>query len=209
MQKSKRQLINIPRPYLSWSQLSTWEQSPELYRRIYIEGWQKPENQYLRLGKTLADRMENGIETDNILIEHLALFLPKYPRIEFEIKAEWEGIPLLGRLDGFCPKELIIGEYKTGRLWTQSKVDKLGQLTFYAALVWIVYKKLPSVIKLHWAETELNEEGKIQIVGKIETFETKRTISDIILLRGRIVSAWQGIQKMCKICKGRSKEVEK
>ena len=198
MKKLKKLKSKTPRNYLSWSQLSLWERSPELYRRIYLEGIKQPENQYIRLGSALADRLETGIETNDEMIEHLALFMPKYPKVEFEIKANWEGISVLGKLDGFDKGHRIIGEYKTGKSWSQSMVNKSDQLTFYALLVWLKYGKLPSEIRLHWAKTEIDEDGKLRINGEIKTFKTIRTLSDIILLRGRLKSCWEGIQEMCK-----------
>jgi len=197
MKKSKNIQANTPRPYLSFSQLSLWERDKELYRRSYIEGIKQPENQYLRLGKALADRLETGVKTNNKLIEYLDIFMPTYPKIEFEIEADFEGIPVLGKLDGFKRRGLIIGEYKTGKKWNQSMVDKSTQLTFYAMLVWLKYKRMPSEICLHWAKTEINEDGKLVINGDIKTFKTIRTVSDIILMRGRIKKCWDGIQEMC------------
>lgn len=198
MRKSKKSLSKTPRPYLSWSQLQLWEQDKELYRRTYIDGIKRPDNQYLETGKKLADRLETGIESDDSFIEYLALFMPKYEKAEFEIMIDWEGIPVLGRLDGYNSSERIVGEYKTGKLWTQAMVDKSDQLTFYAMLVWLKYKRPPTDICLHWAKTEIDEYGKLRITGDIKTFKTIRTISDIILLRGRIVNCWKGIKQMCK-----------
>jgi len=198
MKKSKQLKINTPRPYLSYSQLVLWERDKELYRRVYFDGIKQPENQYLKVGKDLATRLETGIETDNKMIEYLALFMPKYPKIEFEIMVNWEEIPVLGKLDGFDIRHRIIGEFKTGKNWSQSRVDKSDQLTFYAMLVWLKYKKLPLGIRLHWAKTEIDENGRLQINGDIKTFKTIRTLSDIILLRGRIVECWKSIQEMCR-----------
>ena len=107
MKKSKKLLVKTPRPYLSYSQMTMWEQDQELYRRVYIESMTRPENQYLKVGKALADRLETGIETGDEFIEYLAMFMPKYPATEFEIQVKWGDIPLLGRLDAFsdiCPK---------------------------------------------------------------------------------------------------------
>jgi len=197
MTKSKKLQIKTPRPYLSWSQLSLFERSPSLYERIYIDGFKQPENKYLKLGKEVAERLETGIETDNELIEHLALFMPKYPKVEFEIQADFKGIPVLGRLDCYDPKKRIVGEIKTGKNWSQGMVDKSGQLTFYAMLVWLKTKKLPSKIRLHWAKTKLDSDGDLQIVGDIKTFYTTRSISDIILMYGRVKKCWSEIIKMC------------
>ena len=91
---------------------------------------------------------------------------------------------------------LTLIEIKTGRQWTQKMVDTSSQLTFYSALIWLKYGRLPSKILLHWAKTIINEDGELKINGEITTFETTRTLSDIILMRGRINSAWEGIKQM-------------
>ena len=197
MRKSKKPQVKTPRPYLSWSQLNLWERDKELYRRTYIDGLKQFENVYLKTGKALADRLETGIKTDNKMIEYLALMLPKYPKVEFEIRANFKGIPVLGRLDCYDPKKRIVGEIKTGKNWSQGMVDKSGQLTFYAMLVWLKTKKLPSKIRLHWAKTKLDSDGDLQIVGDIKTFYTTRSISDIILMYGRVKKCWSEIIKMC------------
>jgi len=192
MQKSKKQQIS-PKGYLSWSQLNMFERDVWLYKRVYIDGEEQFESDALKIGKALAERLENGIECTDKLIEYLAIFMPKYQKREFEIKGEFDGIPVLGKLDGFNEKTLEIGEYKTGKNWNQALVDKSGQLTFYAMLVWLKYGKLPSKIKLHWAQTEVDDDGELRITGSIKTFETKRTLSDILLLGGRIKKAWEEI----------------
>ena len=192
-----KKLPKTPRGYLSWSQLSLWERDESLYRRIYLDGLKQSENQYLKVGKALATRLETGVETDDELIEFIFMFLPKYEKNEYEINADFKGIPVLGKLDGFNRRGLIVGEYKTGRHWSQTMADKSGQLTFYSALVWLKYHRLPQEIRLHWAKTEYNQDGDLQINGQIKTFITHRTLSDIILLRGRIKKAWENIIKMC------------
>ena len=107
--------MKTPRPYPSWSQLNLFERSPKGYSRSYLEGWKSLDNKYIRLGKKLADRLELGLPSDDKTIEHVVNFLPKTPEVEFGIKANFCGVPLLGRLDGFDPRNKKITEYKTGK----------------------------------------------------------------------------------------------
>ena len=188
-----------PRGYLSWSQLSMWEKDPNLYYQVYIEGLDQFRTKYLELGKRMATGLENGFdEAHDPLFETLIVFMPNYPKREFDIKEKFEGIPLFGKLDGWDGKTLTIGEYKTGKKWTQSMADQTGQLNFYAFLVWFKYKKLPNKIYLHWTKTQEDEEGKLTLTGDIRTFKTTRTMKDIILFSKRIKIAWAGVCELGK-----------
>jgi len=203
---SQRKIKNYsntsPRGYLSWSQMSLWEKDPNMYYQVYFEGLDQFRTKYLTLGKRMATCLENGFDEEHDpLFEMLAVFMPSYPYREFEINAVFEGIPLKGKLDGFNEKTLTIGEYKTGKCWTQSMVDSTGQLTFYALLVWLKYKKLPKEIFLHWAKTDEDMEGNLKLTGDIKTFKTQRSLKDLILFSKRIKSAWEGICELGKFQK--------
>ena len=212
-----------PRPYLSWSQLSLFEKDPNLYYQVYVEGLDQFRTKYLELGKRMADVLENGFDEEHDpMFEYIGMFMPSYPHREFQIPRlinegeksgckcskclargiekplVFEGVPLYGKLDGFDDKTLTIGEYKTGKKWTQGMVDKADQLTFYTLLVWLKYKKFPKKIFLHWARTDEDLEGNLKLVGEIKTFETKRRLADLILLSKRIKNAWKGINEMSK-----------
>jgi len=183
-----------PRGYLSWSQMSMWEKDPNLYYQIYVEGADQLRTKYLELGKRLATGLENGFdEAHDPLFETLIVFMPNYPKREFDIKVDFEGIPLFGKLDGWNGKTMTIGEYKTGKNWTQAMVNQSGQLTFYAFLVWLKYKKLPEKIFLHWAKTQEDEMGNLTLTGDIKTFHTERQLKDLILFSKRIKTAWTAI----------------
>lgn len=112
------------------------------------------------------------------------------------MKANLDKIPLFGKLDGWNSRGRVIGEYKASKKWTQGMADKSGQLTFYALMTWLKYNKLPSKIFLHWAETTEDEMGELCLNGNYKTFETKRTLKDIILFSTRITKAWAGIIEM-------------
>lgn len=203
MTKSLTTLKNTSvRGYLSWSQMSLWEKDQNLYYQVYVEGLSQFKNKFIELGKRMSECLENGFdELRDPLFEVVATFMPGYPQREFEIDVVFEGIPLKGKLDGWNEKTMTIGEYKTGKNWSQSMVDKHGQLTFYALLIWLKYKKLPEKIFLHWAKTEEDIEGTLKLTGDIKTFSTKRTMKDIILFSKRITKAWEGICEVGKFAK--------
>jgi len=182
------------RDYFSWSQLNTWEKDPNLYYEMYVLGLEAPFTKWMKKGKDLAEYLEKGGDVDDD-IKCVADFIPQYKEKEYEIKVEMEGIKLLGYLDSFDPKELNIYEYKTGKKYTQGMANKLGQLDFYALLVYLKYKKLPKSIKLIWIETETNDDV-VKFTGKIKTFEVKKTKQDIIKIASRIHKAVKGIKEM-------------
>lgn len=191
-----------PRGYLSWSQLNLWEKDPNLYYQVYFEGLDQFRTKYLELGKRMATTLANGFDEErDPLFEMLSVFMPAYSHREFDLKAEFEGIPLVGKLDGWNGKTLTIGEYKTGKNWTQGMVDRLGQLTFYALLVWLKYKRLPRKIFLHWARTDEDMFGNLKLTGDVRTFETQRTLRDLILFSKRIKVTWTGICELGKMQK--------
>lgn len=182
--------------------MNLWEKDPNLYYQVYWEGIDQFRSKYLELGKRMATCLENGFDADHDpLFEMMTVFMPAYPAREFDLKAVFEGIPLVGKLDGFNEKTLTIGEYKSGKNWTQSMADETGQLTFYALLVWLKYKKLPKEIALHWAKTDEDMEGNLKLTGDIRTFKTQRSLKDLILFSKRIKAAWIGICDIGKFTK--------
>jgi hypothetical protein len=188
-------LKNRARPYISWSQYNLFRKSPEKYKEIYIYG-KKESNEYMRFGREVADILEGTKKSDDPMIEHIKHFLPGLPEREFEISVNWEGIPLFGKLDGFDPKKIIIEENKTGKKWTQGMADKSEQLTFYSAMVWLKYNKIPEIL-LCWMETEWGL-GNIVPTGKVRIFKTKRSKADIIGFYKPVKEAWDGIGKLCE-----------
>ncbi len=184
-----------PRGYLSFSQFSLFERSPALYHQHYIEGWELPENKYMRLGKRLAEARERGHDKDPTL-DFLARFMPSYPKREYKIEVEFEKIPLLGKLDGYNPWKKSIGEDKSGKNFTQGMADKSDQLTLYSLMIWKKLNYIPR-IDLHWARTE-EIDGILRLTGDFRTFTTTRTLKDFILISKRLKIAWERILEMGK-----------
>jgi len=187
-----------PREYISWSQLSAYETSPYQYAKRYIYE-DNPENPRMKLGRDVAEMLEEGIEQEDKELEFFRTFLPEYPEKEYKIEGEISGIKILGKLDGWDEKNLHIGEYKTGAkgTWNQKRVDEHGQLSFYALLVYLKYGKLPKRITLHWLPTAITPEKGLHLTGDIHHFETTRTQKDLIDIGARIKRAWKGIIELC------------
>lgn len=174
--------------YLSFSQYNSFNNGT--YEKYYLLG-EKLQTKYLDFGKEVAEKLEQELETFG---------LPIPDEREKKLFVNFQGIPLLGYLDGFSSKEeIIIDEYKTGvNHWTQKKVDAHEQLDFYAIMVSEELKvPIENIrIRLHWLETFIDTDGKIKLSGRLETFETKRTNLDVLKIYPKIKKAWIGIEKI-------------
>lgn len=191
-------------PYISWSRLNLFERSPGDYERTYLLGQGRSTPQ-MEFGSKIASALETG-EVQDLASEfvRIAFAGDKSMVREFEIRADLDGIPVLGKLDGFYPKSMKIREYKTGKNWTQKMVDEHGQLTFYALLVYLKYGEMPKEIVLDWAETVTDDDG-VRLTGRIESFKTQRKMNQVFSMCTRIKNAWNGIALLTK--ESRSKTI--
>jgi hypothetical protein len=192
--------FHSPRPYLSWSQISLFERSPEWYAKKYLFAQQEEQTDSMRFGKRFAQALELQQKTGDDALDNLVSVFPKYPLREFQIEAQLEGVevPLYGVLDAFDPETLRIGEFKTGRLWTQEMVNESGQLKMYALLVWLKFQQLPGEVRLHWAETQSTEDGTIAFTGEIQSFAASIGLNDLRLFSARVRTVWQEIKILTK-----------
>lgn len=173
--ETKSQKLMLPKPHLSWSQMSCWLSNPTRYRKEYFEAGEKLDTKYLRFGKGIAGLIEEGKHKE--LLPDLVV----YDKPEFEIKTVVAGVPVLSYLDSYDSVNNVFREYKTGKLpWNQSRVQKHDQLVFYAtALKWSV-GKMPEYCDLDWIQTkeggvELEDfwrsnERQINVTGLIKEF---------------------------------------
>ncbi len=173
------------------------ETSVYQYVRTYIYG-EKFTNARIDLGRRVAEMIEKGTVSSDVELEHLRTFLPLYPYREYQMSGEIAGVPIFGKLDGFTEEKLHIGEYKTGVYWDADRVATSGQLSFYALLVFLKYRKLPQRITLTWMPTEIRPDGSVHVTGDIQNFETYRTMEDILEIGARIKKSWKLIQEVCE-----------
>lgn len=193
--KSGKKGVSDRLAYLSWSKLALWEMDKEKFRQVYFEGMQI-ETYAMAKGKNMAEAMELGsaVGQDPIIQQGLLLF-PQDGKAEHEIKVDCGACPILGKIDRFNLKNKTFREYKTGRWpWTQKKVNDHGQITFYYYLIWLKYKVMPKIAWLDWLCTDEQSDD----YGKVKSFPTVRSMSDLIKMHGRIKRAWMGIRQMAK-----------
>ena len=141
--------MNLPKPYLSHTQMSLWLKSPEQYKQQYFEGHRFEPTPYMRHGQTIAKLIEQNHES--------VRFVPRLQYPEHEIRTVIAGVPTLSYLDSFenHPRFSFL-EYKCSKNeWSQEMVDASSQLLFYAAAIRAAYGSLPSAAHLVWLHTRL------------------------------------------------------
>lgn len=189
-----------PKPYLSYSQLMLFERSPKKYCDIYLKGFSQHKNDAMKLGSKVADALEWRMETEDAKMNDVIGRLPKLARADEEFvtvvpKSKLPEVPIIIKPDAASEDWLKLYEYKTGHSkWTQGKVDKNDQLTFYAMGVWLKTKKIPE-LKLFWMPT-VEEFGSRVLTGEIVEFETSRNLGDISAMMIRAREGWEGIKKL-------------
>ena len=151
----------------------------------------------MRFGKGIAEALELG-QSEDPEVRLLISLLPSCELKEQEIRAKYKDIELLAKPDTHDKDFGKLREYKTGRnRWTQEKVNKHGQLDFYASVIYLNEKKIP-LVHLDWIPTEYDENGFLKLAGGIHSFERKITIKDIAKMLSRIEKSWHGIQELWK-----------
>jgi hypothetical protein len=202
MDQEGKKLI-LPKPHLSWSQLSCWIQNPNRYRKEYFENGTKLNSKYLTLGKNIAKLIEDG--------KHKELLpdLLTYDTPEYKIECLVNGVPILSFLDSYNKVGTIdtpanvFREYKTGIIpWTKARVQKHDQLVFYAtALKWSI-GKIPEYCDLDWIETkettEMSEnfwrDGNktVNVTGRVVSFHREFDVREIERMEQLITKvAWE------------------
>lgn len=181
---AKKKKLLSPRGYLSWTQISLWLRSPEQYKRRYFYGEEEVRTDRMDFGSQVSRVLETGEECDDELVNMLAMLLPKYEIPECEIQVPFmtpDGeVVLLGKMDTYRKDPLAFREYKTGTTkWSQKMAQGHKQLDHYAAILWLLEKKIPQ-IHLDWAKTHIEEDGSVTLAGDIQSFEVIKTIKDIL-----------------------------
>lgn len=177
---SKKRYIQLPKGYLSHSQIMMWKSSPERYKKLYFEGRQEYalHNESMEYGKKFAEALEFEKETDDLLTDASILLLPKYDvrdkEMIAEIKTPYGWLKVVGRPDTFNSVSYEFREYKTGKTpWTQAKAQKHHQMRFYAMIIYLNKKKALRDAYLDWIETEKLPDGTIKPTGKTKSFRVE------------------------------------
>lgn len=192
-----------PRPYLSFSQMTLFEMSPEKYADRYLYNKPQRTTRNMAYGSLMAEGLENEEATGDPLLDIMMAKIPKFELMDkpLEVKLPFEKghITLLAKPDTSKADYTAFKEYKTSvRKWTQKMADDSGQITFYATAMWLHTKKIPEDIELVNVPVEYLEDGSLQPTGELVIFKTQRSMVDIIKMITRMKKAWIGINKLCE-----------
>jgi hypothetical protein len=198
-------LLN-PRGYLSWTQVSLFEQSPQKYKEKYILGnLDTFTNDFMKVGSQFASALEDNETTGDETMDLVISQIVKYAKSEYKLvapfKTKFGEIVLLGKLDTFEDSPTLkFREYKTGSVkWTQSKAEKHGQLLHYASLIWLTYKRLPNEIWLDWIPTKRESDGVVRLTGEpIVPFKVNIGLTQVLEYMARVTKVAVAIDQMMR-----------
>lgn len=177
-----------PKKYLSYSQLILIESSPKGYIDRYLKG-KVLETESLSFGKKVAEAKERNKPSKDPEVEIARILLPDYPEREVEMFAETKHCQIFSKFDGLNRDIPKIGDHKTGyKEWTQERVNKDSQLTFYSYNYFLNENEIP-LLGIDWFNRETQE---------VTSFETTRTMKDLLEIDLRIKKAWDKIERVCK-----------
>lgn len=184
-------LKSRPLSYSAFNSFSdeTWG-DPEKWFKTYILG-ERQSSPELTFGSYVDKKIQNDPK--------FLPTLPRYEEMQYKMKAVLgKAIPIVGIPDGVnLRKSKKLADFKTGKIpWNQKKADETRQLTWYIMLLYINLKIQPDEFDcfIHWLPTVKTEDGnfdvKIEFVpdidNKIQTFKTKRSMTDVLNLINEI-----------------------
>lgn len=195
----KKKIIQLPKPHLSYSQIQLWKNSRQRYIELYFNNDKRfvLNNSGLSYGKVIADALEKGVETGDILTDAAMLLLPKYDVADKEIRVTINTkdgcFDVIGKPDSLDSKTKAFYEFKSGKgKWTQAKAQKHPQMIFYAMLIYLAHGVVLDQASLIWIQTEdvteAYKEGdwlpgdkkSIKPTGHVEAFNVYFSLQDIL-----------------------------
>jgi len=169
---------------LSSSQMLSYEEDPSRFWIEYFLGAKREPSKPMLTGSIFSELhnhrdfdFRSALATMGVPARIGDLFaevIRAFPVIPSEIplKCKYNGWILRATLDGASGETII--ENKTGQMeWDQSRTDSSDQITFQSFVYWKKNKKVPKVIILNWVDT------RSKTTKKLQTFKTKRTISQL------------------------------
>jgi hypothetical protein len=182
----RKKVIQLPKNYISYSQIALWQNDRERYIALYMDDDQtkRLSNTGMDYGREVAEALEDERSTGDLLTDAAMLLVPKYDIRDKEIRVDMKtkdgAISLLGRPDVMDSITHSFAEYKTGKgSWTQGKAEKHLQLQLYAMMIYLAYGVIPPRVSLVWIETQDTEDG-IKPTGKVKEFIVKIGLREIL-----------------------------
>lgn len=195
MPKKAKPTFDKKRP-LSWSAISSFEYDPEQWYRKYVLKQEEPPSGPMIFGKENGER----IAADASFIPHLR----RGEIYEYELRAKLGKIPLIGFVDSYVP-HTDLEEYKTGmKAWDQKRADEHGQITMYLLMLFMTHGVRPESVscRIHWLPTAMQRNFSIEFTQPddilVHSFETKRTMVDVMKFAERINDTYAEMLEYCK-----------
>lgn len=176
------QKLNFKERPLSWSQIASFEYSPEQWFSRYILNEKQEENASMKFGKWFGEK----VATDPTFYPQI----PRYPIFEQKLSVMFNQIPIIGYIDSYDPATHSFLEYKTAKtIWSKDKAENHGQLHLYALALYITHKKLPESINLVCIKTNESGDFDVSIAEPFEmvNYPVKVEMKDILLFGSRIM----------------------
>jgi hypothetical protein len=209
--------IILPRGYISWSAMTLWEKSPARFEKEYFAGGERLDTKYLKFGKSFAQYVEELCDLEkelgsreaaaqavvskhglNSIAHDIFLRLPMLETSEQKIIVEIDGVKVLSYLDSSQLNPVLFKEYKTGKHpWDRAKVQKHGQLAFYATILHAFTGEMPEYCDLVWIQTKeaeneykegfySGEDKPIEFTGEMKEFRRNFQFAEVERMRKRI-----------------------
>ncbi len=196
----KKKYLSLPKEYLSYSQMALWMRDPKQYKDIYFDQREelRSSNAGMEYGKVVADALEHGIQTGDLLTDAAMLMLPKYDVADQEFFAETKTgrgwLKLLAKPDSLDSATCAFLEYKTGKNpWTAKAAQDHLQMHFYATVIYLKYKVVPPSAKLLWIETAWDD-GVVTPTGRVEEFAVEFDMRSLLNTLGFMHKVAQEIE---------------
>lgn len=184
--KEPKPQFDTSRP-LSWSALSCFDNpdypeysDPEKwYQRYVLKIQEKPTPQLL-----FGSKVDKQIQNDPTFLPDLE----RYPIMQHTMNPTYKNIKLIGYADQWDEgdgRSFRLADDKTGvKPWDQKRADQTGQFTMYVTMLYLMEGIDPKQIEcaIRWLPTMQNADMSIHFAKpfKIQTFKTKRSMSDVL-----------------------------
>lgn len=190
--------------FFSYTELRTFEHDRDDYYRQYIEGEQFEPNLSMKIGSAIHSYLERPdfplikelsawpiekerLETIGKMMKKLDAI--RAPEREVSMIAKLEDVKLFAKLDGFYKTDRVIVDFKTTDQpdnWQQRIVDYHPQLSFYAMVYWLTYRRFLTSILLYRIDT---------MTGSVTKRETIRSRTDIEAMKQRVLAAVEELKR--------------
>ena len=163
--------------------MDLYQRDKKAWVKKYVYGIEPPTTIWINFGKRFAEAIEFREHEHDFDIELVKKLVPDYKEREKRIEVILCECGFVGILDGYSKG--MVGEYKTGKEWTQDMVDQSAQLTFYAWLVFKTTGKIPK-IELTWLETT-TQGRSVMFTGNVQTFKSSRSKGQLEIVERKAV----------------------